>query len=323
MFLVGSNASAEEIVTTTGAAKNKKESQSIAAERMLKELEERLGPYIHCIAHKKRLKDLKSKKSQKNQIYQLHILHGMFENLQPWLEKLIRSNPEQWIPVKAVMNWTWLVEFFGRRDSTDVEYREIKDIFIELVQTHSDILEISDDLKYLRRKQLYPHIVLQNPQKSQELNQKGNDSFRACMYQDALQYYLDAWNYNQCDEKCAMNLSLCYLKLSEYDNALTFARKAIEIKPRFSKPHARAAAALFAKRRISQALLNLRNAIQRAPNNGEYARLYQEWENIRQRQKQQQLQTQNKENEPSHCNQDDDSKEEDKQTARKDHKDIV
>ncbi len=75
--------------------------------------------------------------------------------------------------------------------------------------------------------------------KAEEINNKGNESFRENKLQDALKFYSDAILTNPSNAKYYSNRAACYNKMGRFENAIDDCEKAIEIDPNFIKAYVR------------------------------------------------------------------------------------
>ena len=272
----------QKVFITEATKQKKKESHAYAAEKMLSKLESILSDDVLLnIRHEKHMKKLIKDKSKL--LYTLQILESLFSSSQiensVVMQKLIESSKEQWISLDDILKMPTFQDSFGEYGWRNDQYQKSKDVFIKLIEDKSEILEISSDKQYIRRKELFD-ILIKDQTKSEKLKKCGNELFKQDKFEEAINKYLDALKYNKNDHKILMNLSLTYLKVKDMENALEFATKAINSKPNASKPYARAAQCLFAMKRLNQAIATIKIALALNNNNGHYKRLYSEWTSL-------------------------------------------
>ena len=194
-----------------------------------------------------------------------------------FLQQLIQKNADQWISVDDILKLPQFSELFGEYGWTKSQYEQNKHIFIKMVQTESQILEISDDKQYIRRIEPFRAIGQQNQMQSEQMKQRGNELFQQKKYRECIVEYLEALRLNESDYKIAMNLSCAYLAIEEYENALKYANKSISIQPLYSKPYARAAMVLFAMNKTQKAIATIGHAIRHQPDNQQYIAFRDQW----------------------------------------------
>ena len=272
-----------EVVVTKATKQKKRESESVAAQSMINKLNKMLSTHILDIKHDKHLRKLRKDHSKSKKT--LDILESLFidENVENsvFMQQLIQKNDGQWILLDDILRMPVFYESYGIFGWKEHHYQQSKIVFTEMVENYSEILEISNDKQYIRRKELFDDIYPINQIKSEQLKQSGNNFFKENKYKQAINQYLEALKFNENDYKIAMNLSLSYLKIKETENALKFANKAIRIKPTLSKPYARAAAALFEMNKIRQAIATIDIAISYTKGNTEqYIEMKNKWKNL-------------------------------------------
>jgi len=69
----------------------------------------------------------------------------------------------------------------------------------------------------------------------EELKNKGNSEFKQNNLLRAIDYYNEALKFNEKKEILFSNISTAYLKLENYEEALNYAQKAIDLEPNYVK----------------------------------------------------------------------------------------
>jgi tetratricopeptide (TPR) repeat protein len=92
---------------------------------------------------------------------------------------------------------------------------------------------------------------------------------QAAIYQDPETLYLTTLNRNPDCWLAYNNLTSIFLAKGDFDKALEFADKAVELRPEDMEPHFAAGDALLRKRRISEAIAHYEKAISIRPDYGE------------------------------------------------------
>eukprot|EP00158_Paraphelidium_tribonemae_P004396 Partr_v1_DN26728_c0_g1_i4_m8762 putative Heat shock protein len=94
----------------------------------------------------------------------------------------------------------------------------------------------------------------QDPAKSDEARNKGNDFFKAGNFAEAVIHYTEAIKRAEKDPRAYSNRSACYSKLMAVHEALKDAEKAIELDPTFVKAFIRKAAIQFTMKEYSKCI---------------------------------------------------------------------
>jgi len=97
-------------------------------------------------------------------------------------------------------------------------------------------------------------LAYQDPEKSEEEKNKGNDSYKKGAYPEALKFYTEAIKRNPQNHVAYSNRAATYMKLCEFSLALKDTEECIKIDPAFVKGHVRKGGALEAMKQFTKAM---------------------------------------------------------------------
>ena len=177
------------------------------------------------------------------------------------MQDLLQCNDGQWISVHTIANMPMLCQSFGEYGWNEEQSQAIIALFVGMVQNHSQTLQISEDTKCIRRKELFDGILQRNESLSEKLRFEGMELLALHKYERAILKYLEAMQYNICDYRISMHLSSAYLRIKDCENALKFANKAIMLQPSFSTPYVRAAKVLYEMEQLQRAIATMEHAL--------------------------------------------------------------
>ena len=109
---------------------------------------------------------------------------------------------------------------------------------------------INNNKKNSRIKKIY----IKNMSTAKEWKDKGNSLVKEKKYKEALDCYTKAIKIDPNDPILYSNRSAMHLNLSEFDEAINDAEKAISLKPDYAKAYLRKGKALEGQQRIQEAL---------------------------------------------------------------------
>eukprot|EP01080_Neovahlkampfia_damariscottae_P009778 gene9778-2104_t len=101
----------------------------------------------------------------------------------------------------------------------------------------------------------------------EELKNKGNEEFKNQNFTKAIDHYTEALNYDEKKEVLYSNISMSFLKLEKYEEALLNAEKSIQIDPNYIKSLQRKAISLEKLNRQKEALEVYEKLVSLQPNN--------------------------------------------------------
>lgn len=115
-----------------------------------------------------------------------------------------------------------------------------------------------------------------NPELAETEKLKGNESFKAGNWAEAVKHYTEAIRRNPADAKIYSNRAACYTKLTAFDLALKDCDKSIELDPLFLKAYLRKGNVLKGMGQIQKAMDVYEKAMEIAPDNDEAKQGYKE-----------------------------------------------
>ncbi|WCJ21637.1 ankyrin repeat family protein [Euphorbia peplus] len=110
----------------------------------------------------------------------------------------------------------------------------------------------------------------------QLLKSKGEDEFKRGEYTNAIYWYTECYNINRFDAPNYSNLSACWARLNNGDEALTCAKKCVSLQPNWPKAHYREGVAWKLLKRFDKAATSFKVGLSLDPQNKEIRAAYSE-----------------------------------------------
>ena len=133
---------------------------------------------------------------------------------------------------------------------------------------------INNNIKIFQNKKIY----IKNMSTAKEWKDKGNSLVKEKKYKEALDCYTKAIEIDPNDPILYSNRSAMHLNLSEFDEAINDAEKAISLKPDYAKAYLRKGKALEGQQRIQEALDTYKLGLEKDKTNAQLLEASQELE---------------------------------------------